>query len=584
MRRLLLAALLLLPAPLLSQTGAAGYHNHGALNAALDSLARRYPRLVTVTTLTRSPGGREVQSVRLAAGQDPDQRPALLIVANTYGPDVASSEAALAAARQLTAAYGADTAVTRLLDHNVVYLIPRVNPDAAEAMFASPLAERIRNDAPLDDDHDQAVDEDGPDDLNGDGLITMMRVEDPAGEWMADSAEPSLMRKADPARGEVGRYRLYAEGRDNDGDEQWNEDPIGGIDVNRNFINGYAYFSEGAGTDPFDAPEARAVAQFFVDHPNVAIVYVLGPQDNLIKAWEGHRGGSPGGGTGEGGSGRSRSIEPPTAVMQEDESWYGEVARRFRRITGLEKGPSSAPLEGDPLSFAYFDMGRWAFGTRAWWAPEAPDSTARRPGRGVAGAEGAGAGPGGPGGAAEKDPLKDERTLLRWLRLHRPDGFVEWQRIQDPDFPDKTVEVGGFRPFVAMNPPAEELDSVFARQARFVAQLGGMLPSISIRAVRVDRIGTGVYRLTAQVANDGFLPTASEAGARVRWPRRVRVQLDTTSQTITSGRAIQLLDPIPGSGNSTELTWTIVGQAGSRLTLTASSPVAGSASQTINLR
>ena len=135
-----------------------------------------------------------------------------------------------------------------------------------------------------------------------------------------------------------------------------------------------------------------------------------------------------------------------------------------------------------------------------------------------------------------------------------------------------------------MNPPASELDSVFARQSRFVAQLGGMLPAIAIRDVKVERIGTGVYRLTVQVANEGFLPTASQAGDRVRWPRRVKVQLDPAGQTITSGRAIQLLDPVSGSGNSTELTWTVVGQAGARLTLTATSPVAGSATQTITLR
>ena len=394
-RRFVLIALLLLPASLQSQAApVAGYHGHRALSAAMDSLARRFPRLAAVSTLARSPGGREVQAIRLAAGRDADQRPALLVIANAYGPDVVSSEAALAAAARLAAAYGTDSAVTRLFDRNVVYVIPRVNPDAAEAMFTTPLAERTRNDGAFDDDRDQALDEDGPEDLNGDGLITMMRVEDPAGEWMPDSAEPSLLRKADAARGEVGRYRLYVEGRDNDGDERWNEDPAGGIDVNRNFIHGYEYFSEGAGTDPFDAPEARAVAQFFVDHPNVAIVYVLGPQDNLLKAWETRRGGGGGaadsaGARGGGGRG-TRDNSPPTGVMDRDEAWYAEVARRFRKTTGLEKGPASAPLEGDALSFSYFDMGRWAFGARTWWAPEAAvDSTVRRPERGATGGEAA---------------------------------------------------------------------------------------------------------------------------------------------------------------------------------------------------
>ena len=373
-----------------------GYHSQRGLTAALDSLARRYPRLVNVSSLVKSPGGRDVYAIRLAVGPEPDQRPALLVVANTNGPDVISSEAALAVAGRLAAAYGGDSAVTRLLDRNVVYLIPRANPDAAEAMFATPLGERVRNDAAFDDDRDQVDDEDGPEDLNGDGLITLMRIEDPAGDWMPDSAEPGLMRKADPARGEVGRYQVYPEGRDNDGDQAWNEDPPGGVDPNRSFSYGYTYFSTGAGNDPLDAPEARAVAQFFVDHPNVAVVYVLGPQDNLLKAWETKKGAS--------------SDDPPTSVMDQDEAWYAEVSHRFQRTTGLDKGPASAALEGDPLSFAYYHMGRWTFGTRTWWAPEGTDTTSKRPEKA-------------PGGGGDKDPLKDERTALRWLRQNRPDGF-----------------------------------------------------------------------------------------------------------------------------------------------------------------
>ena len=36
--------------------------------------------------------------------------------------------------------------------------------------------------------------------LNGDGFITLMRVSDSAGEWMADSADPQLLRSNDNAR------------------------------------------------------------------------------------------------------------------------------------------------------------------------------------------------------------------------------------------------------------------------------------------------------------------------------------------------------------------------------------------------
>lgn len=552
-----------------------GYHDAAALRSAFDRLAGAHGGLVEVTELARSPGGRPVFAVRLGRGDDVNERPALLIIANAEGTHVAGSELTLAVATRLAEGAATDTAIGGLLDRTTLYVIPRANPDAAEAMFGRPLMERTRNGTAMDDDHDQAADEDGPEDLNGDGLITMMRVEDPAGEWMADSADPVLMRKADPAKGEAGRYRVMVEGTDTDRDEQWNEDPAGGVDINRNFSYGYKFFGEAAGRYPFDAPEARAVAQFFVDHPNVTEVYVLGPQDNLLKAWE-HK---KAGGESQGG-GRSR--RPLTSVTEEDAPWFAEMARRYRDATGREKGPASAALTGDPLSWSYYHMGRWAFGAPAWWPPavkaEAADSGEAKP-KAARGGAGAGA------GEKKDDPLADDRQALAWLRANRPDGIVEWTPVQHRDFPDRKVEVGGFRPFVRSNPPATVLDSLASGQVAFVRSMLEALPRAEVRNVRIEALGGRVFRVTAEIANAGYLPTQSDLGGMVRWPRRIRVELQTgADQSITGGRAIQLLDPIPGSGRSRELTWVVVGDPGSRVTLHASSPVAGMASYPLTLR
>jgi hypothetical protein len=112
-----------------------------------------------------------------------------------------------------------------------------------------------------------------------------------------------------------------------------------------------------------------------------------------------------------------------------------------------------------------------------------------------------------------------------------------------------------------------------------------MLPSVSLREITVEAVGQRVFRVSAQVANDGYLPTLSAIGVRARWPRRIRVDLETgQGQRVLSGRAVQLLDAIRGSGNSMTLTWTVVADPGSTVTLRAASPVAGAASQTITLR
>lgn len=41
-------------------------------------------------------------------------------------------------------------------------------------------------------------------DLSGNGLVTLMRVPHPEGEWMVDPPEPRLLRLADRARAERG--------------------------------------------------------------------------------------------------------------------------------------------------------------------------------------------------------------------------------------------------------------------------------------------------------------------------------------------------------------------------------------------
>ena len=111
-----------------------------------------------------------------------------------------------------------------------------------------------------------------------------------------------------------------------------------------------------------------------------------------------------------------------------------------------------------------------------------------------------------------------------------------------------------------------------------------MLPSLEIRDVKVETVNTNVFRITAKVSNQGYLPTVSELGTRVRWPRRIRVELKGDGVSVESGRRIQLLDAIPGSGGSRELSWLVTGRAGARVTLSATSPVAGNVSRAITLQ
>jgi hypothetical protein len=159
-----------------------------------------------------------------------------------------------------------------------------MNPDGAEQAFAPVKALRRTNSTPFDADNDGRTDEDGPEDLNHDGFITVMRVKDPKGPYMIHPESPRLMKRAEPAKGEAGGWALYPEGIDHDGDGFISEDGPGGTDLNRNFLHQYPYFSPDAGRHMASEPETRALLEYVLKRRNIAAILAFGESDNLIAA------------------------------------------------------------------------------------------------------------------------------------------------------------------------------------------------------------------------------------------------------------------------------------------------------------
>jgi hypothetical protein len=160
-----------------------------------------------------------------------------------------------------------------LLARAAFYVLPSANPDGRAHWFDAPntMHSSRGGKRPVDNDRDGRFDEDPADDLDGDGEILQMRVRDLDGPFRADPDDPRLMVRVKP--GEKGEYRLVGEeGIDNDGDGEINEDGPGGYDPNRDWPAMWRSQHEqgGAGPYPLSLPESRAVADFLVEHPNVA--------------------------------------------------------------------------------------------------------------------------------------------------------------------------------------------------------------------------------------------------------------------------------------------------------------------------
>jgi len=154
------------------------------------------------------------------------------------------------------------------------FIMPQPNPEAAAGFFAPVKQGLTVNSFEINNDADDNVNEDGFDDLNGDGLITKMRVEDLQGNYIISEKDARILTHA--KKGERGVYKIYDEGLDNDGDGKYNEDGEGGINVGINFPHLFPKGKMEAGKFPGQTPEVYGIMRFIYDHPEIAMVYTLG--------------------------------------------------------------------------------------------------------------------------------------------------------------------------------------------------------------------------------------------------------------------------------------------------------------------
>ena len=263
------------------------YHQPGEITSLLKSWNAKYPRLTKLINIGKSADGKDLIIFRIASlaknNSDPDKKPAILVSANLEGTHLVGTEAALMLIEKLLTKYGSDEKISGLLENRTVYVAPLLNPDATQGYFRKARYERRANNQPIDNDMDDQLNEDGPDDLNDDGWITQMRVKDPQGEWIPDPKEPRLMKKADAQKGEQGIYKIYSEGLDNDEDGKYNEDPAGGIELNRNFPHDFEYFNRSTGLWPVSAKESIALMQFLITHPNITMVLNFSTENTILN-------------------------------------------------------------------------------------------------------------------------------------------------------------------------------------------------------------------------------------------------------------------------------------------------------------
>ncbi|MEN8121596.1 MAG: M14 family metallopeptidase [Bacteroidota bacterium] len=281
---------IILPFGLYSQSGKTNfdkYHNYSEQNNALTQLNKKLPKNTKIHKLATTPGKKQVLLFEIGAeiGAKKKKNPAVFLVANLEGQLPISISAAIYLINDIIgdAKYYSDLSW---------YIIPNANPDASQNYFSKLKYADSRNGLKHNDDMDDQTDEDPFDDLNGDGLITQMRVKDILGEWLPDEKDPRMMRKADKSKGEKGLYKLYSEGLDNDKDGKYNEDPVGGTNIGINFPHLHKPFTQTGGIWPGSADESYAIMKFINEHPEIAMTMTYGSTNFCLIPPKGGRKGS----------------------------------------------------------------------------------------------------------------------------------------------------------------------------------------------------------------------------------------------------------------------------------------------------
>lgn len=457
------------------------YYSAGETEQILREFHGLYPELTEMYEIGKSFEGRPlwVMEVTAEITGPAIEKPALYLDGGIHAGELTGSQVALFTLGHLLNRYGWDPEVTDLLEQYAFYIRPKFNPDGSDLALIHD--QSLRSTVhPWDEDEDGVADEDPPEDLDGDGWITNIRIPDPEGDWYAHPRETRVMVRVggrgagadvapdvpDGAR----RYRMIREGVDSDGDGLVNEDGIGGIDMNRNFPRNWEpeHLQPGAGPFPLSEPETYATVQFIQAHPNIASIV------------HGHTSG--------GFVYRLPSASAPSLFPKDDLALIEHLGTPYTETTGRPVRPSAThPTRhryGTLITWAYWDQGI------VGWVPEyspGPEAWVRDY-----------------DGNGSIDPREEMRFNRDQLGGRY---FSPWTEYQHPQFGE--VEVGGWHAkYWGQNPPPEFLEEECAAQLPWIFYLIKQAPRLVMDGPLVTPVGDGTFRVRAVVTNEGFLPTS----------------------------------------------------------------------------
>ena len=459
------------------------YYSYEKMAEAMKALNKAYPELTSLDEVGRSEEGRIIWALTINNKKtgEPLSKPGVYVDGNIHGNEIQAGEVCLYLANRLLTNYGKIPEITEVVDRNIFYIIPVVNVDGRAHFFDDPNTPSTNRTIriPVDDDRDGLYDEDGPEDIDGDGSITNMRIRDTLGRLRSDPADPRLMISVKP--GEKGEWtRLGQEGIDNDGDGQVNEDAEGYVDGNRNWGFNWQppYVQRGAGNYPFEGTGIKAIAGWMLARPNIILVFAFHNNGGMYL--------------------RGPSFKAAGELPQGDIAVYDYLGKNIEKIVPgyqyLITWKDLYSTYGDFTDFTNNLVGSYSL-VGELYQPETEtyDGTLKRKEEERS-----------QSGAASEG---ERQRLLFDDNVNQGELFKEWKAFRHPLYGD--VEIGGWTKMSSRLPHPFMLQDLVHRNASSVIFAARQTPKIKMDVFEVKKLGGDLFSVRVRLVNSGAIPSVT---------------------------------------------------------------------------
>jgi len=486
------------------------YYDGPAVVDTVHRLHEAYPDLTELRSLGKSEEGRDIWMLAInntATGLDTD-KPGIYVDGAIHGNEIQATEVCLYLAWYLLDGYDRVPLIKELVDTKAFYIVPVVNVDSRARFFEEPGGYGIGRSGAVayDDDHDGLTDEDPDEDIDGDGEILDMRIRDPFGDYKTHPDDPRVMVRIKP--GEQGEWRrLGSEGIDNDGDGRLNEDPLGYLDMNRNYGFKWQppYVQGGAGDFPMSGNVTTAIADFVITKPNICFDFAFHNTGGMIVRGPGSK---------LAGMYSQQDVKVYDFLGSEGE----KILPGYRYIIGSK---DLYTTHGDFDEWMFSNLGTYGFVGELFMSDkERYRKQDEKP-------KGEDEDRSFFGGTPDEEKQKFNDIVNQGTM------FKAWTKFQHPQYGE--VEIGGWRQFTTRIGPTFMLQEMVHRNASLVIFTAGHAPTVELEVVEVKKLADNLHRIRVRSSNRKAIPTLSAQAIRRDIVRPDILRLEGEGLKVVSG-------------------------------------------------